>query len=43
MADEVNAYCEREGIGYDEIRFDRLRDVFAGTWVEEYKDQIVEW
>ena len=27
----------------DEIRFDRLRDIFAGTWVEEYKDQIVEW
>lgn len=43
VADEVNAYCEREGIGYDEIQFDRLRDIFAGTWVEEYKDQIVEW
>ena len=43
VTDEVNAYCEREGIGYDEIRFDRLRDIFAGTWVEEYKDQIVEW
>lgn len=43
VTDLINAYCEREGIGYDEIEFDRLRDVFAGTWVEEYKDQIVEW
>ena len=31
------------GIGFEEIQFDNLRDVFAGTWVEEYKDEIVEW
>lgn len=43
VTDEINAYCGREGIGYDGIEFDRLRTVFAGTWVEEYKDQIVEW
>lgn len=43
VTDEVNAYCEREGVGFDEIRFDSLGDVFAGTWVEAYKDEIVEW
>ena len=43
VTDEINDYCEREGIGFEEIQFDNLRDVFAGTWVEEYKDEIVEW
>lgn len=43
VTDEINDYCEREGIGYDEIQFDRLRDLFAGTWVEEYEGQIAEW
>lgn len=43
VTDEVNAYCEREGVCFDEIPFDRLRKVFAGTWVETYKDEIEEW
>lgn len=43
VTDEINAYCEREGIGYDGIQFDNLRTVFEGTWVEEYKEEIVEW
>lgn len=43
VTDEVNAYCEREGVCFDDIQFDRLRDVFEGTWVEQYKDEIVEW
>lgn len=43
VTDEVNAYCEREGISFDEIQFDDLGDIFEGTWVEEYKDEIAEW
>ena len=41
VTDEINDYCEREGIGFEEIQFDNLRDVFAGTWVEEYKDETL--
>lgn len=43
VSEEVIAYCEKTGIGYDQIHFDDLSDVFAGTWVEEFADQIVEW
>lgn len=43
VTDEINAYCEREGCGYEEVPFDNLREVFEGTWVEEYKEEIEEW
>lgn len=43
VTDEINAYCEREGCGFDEVPFDCLREVFEGTWVEEYASEIEEW
>lgn len=43
VTDEINEYCERKGCGFDEVPFDCLSEVFEGTWVEEYKDQIDEW
>ncbi len=43
VTDEVNAWCEANGHGYDGLPWDSLREVFAGTWVERYKDEIVEW
>ena len=43
VSDIINEYCEENGIYWDEIDFSSLRDIFAGTWVEEYKDELVEW
>lgn len=28
---------------YPEIEYDHLEPIFKGTWVEDYKEQIVEW
>jgi len=41
--DIINAWCEENDACIDDIRFDSLSDVFAGTWVEQYKDEIEEW
>lgn len=41
--DIINAWCEENNACIDDIQFDRLSDVFSGTWVEQYKDEIVEW
>lgn len=41
--DIINAWCEANNTTIDDIRFDCLADVFSGTWVERYKDEIVEW
>lgn len=41
--DLVNAWCEENNACIDDIPFDCLSDVFFGTWVEQYKDEIVEW
>ena len=43
VSDIINEYCEENGIYWDEIDFSNLRDIFTGTWVEEYKDELVEW
>ena len=43
VTDIINQYCEDAGISWDEIDFSSLCDIFAGTWVEEYKDDIKEW
>lgn len=43
VTDIVNEYCESHNTCWDEINFSSLRDIFAGTWVEEYKDEIEEW
>lgn len=42
--DEIlDAWCEENGCIIDDIPVDCLSLVFAGTWVEEYKDDIIEW
>lgn len=41
--DIINAWCEENDACIDDIRLDSLSDVFAGTWVEQYKDEIEEW
>lgn len=41
--DIINDWCEKNNATIDEIRYDCLADVFAGTWVEQYKSEIVEW
>lgn len=44
VTDEVNAYCEKTGDGYEGIlKLDELSVVFGGTRIEQYKDQIAEW
>lgn len=43
VTDIINDYCEKNDMTWDEIDFSYLRDIFSGTWVEEYKDQIHEW
>lgn len=39
----INSYCEEHDICWDELDFGNLGEIFAGTWVEEYKDEIREW
>lgn len=40
--DIIDAWCEENDNTIDDIQFDNLSSVFAGTWVEEYKDEIEE-
>lgn len=41
--DIINAWCEENDCTIDDLPYDCLSLVFAGTWVEDYKDDIVEW
>lgn len=41
--DILDAWCAENDASIDEIPVDNLSAVFAGTWVESYKDEIVEW
>lgn len=41
VTDIVNDYCEKNDMTWDELDFSYLREIFAGTWVEEY--EIREW
>lgn len=43
VTDEINAYCEEHDETIDTIPYDNLSAIFAGTWVEQYKDELVEW
>ena len=46
VSEIIDAYAERmmEEVGYfDGIEYDNLRQVFSGTWVEQYANEIVEW
>ena len=42
VTDIINDYCESHDTYWDELDFANLGEIFAGTWVEEYKDEI-EW
>ena len=39
----IDVWCEENDSTFNIIRFDRLSDLFGGTWVEKYKDCIEEW
>lgn len=41
--DIVSAWCEENDCAIDNLPYDCLSQVFAGTWVEQYADEIVEW
>lgn len=41
--DIIDAWCEENDCSHDDIKYDYLREIFGGTWVEEYKDEIAEW
>lgn len=41
--DIINAWCEENDCTIDEIAYDNLGQIFVGTWVEQYKDEIAEW
>lgn len=43
VTDEINEYCAANDVTIDELPYDSLSDIFAGTWVERYKDELVEW
>lgn len=43
VTDIINSYCESHDTYWDELDFGNLGAIFAGTWVEEYKDEIREW
>ncbi len=43
VTDIINDYCESHDTYWDELDFGNLGAIFAGTWVEEYKDEIREW
>ena len=40
--DILNAWCEENDCTIDDIAYDNLGPIFAGTWVEQYKDEIAE-
>jgi capsid protein len=43
VTDIINDYCEENEVCWDEIDFAALGKIFAGTWVEDYKNEIKEW
>lgn len=43
VSDIVEEYCAENDCTYDQLPFDNLREIFAGTWVECYKDYLAEW
>lgn len=43
VSDIINDWCEENDATIDDIDFSNLSAVFAGTWVEEYASEMVEW
>lgn len=43
VTDIVNDYCEKNDMSWEDLDFSYLREIFAGTWVEQYQDELKEW
>lgn len=43
VSDVVDDYCEDQECTIDDIPYDYLRDIFAGSWCQEYAETEVEW
>jgi len=44
VTDILQAYFDKHNDGeWERIEYDCLSQYFAGTWVEEFKDQLIEW
>lgn len=43
VTDIINDYCEKNDMSWDELDFSNLREIFSGTWVEQYRDELNEW
>ena len=43
VMDEINDYCEKTGYTWNGIDFSGLGEVFEETYIEQYKNEIVEW
>lgn len=41
--DIIDNWCTENDTYFEDIRFDFLSEIFAGTWVEQYKDELEEW
>lgn len=41
--DLLDAWCEENDCTISDIPYDCLSQIFAGTWVEQYADNIIEW
>lgn len=41
--DIIDMYCDNYNCTIDDIPYDSLSDVFAGTRIDAYKDNITEW
>lgn len=39
----VDAWTENTGLHYSDIDFSNIGGILRGTWVEMYKEEIVEW
>lgn len=43
VTDIINSYCEEHDTYWDELDFSNLREIFSGTWVEQYQNELKEW
>lgn len=43
VTDIIDDYCSSHDTYWDELDFSYLREIFTGTWIEGYKDEIREW
>lgn len=41
--DIIDDFSTQHDVTFDELPFDDLRLLFAGTWVEKFKDELKEW